>query len=94
MTTSWRRDLSVAELEEPPGPWRNPVPFLWLLIVMLLSGAVAALLTGAAEPPEDGEARARIVADADADADAGSVTAGDFEPKRLHPPPSTAPPAS
>ena len=62
----------VAELEEPE-PWRSPVPFLWLAIAVLVSGAVAALLSGAADPPADeGDARARIVAAA------GTATAVDF----------------
>ena len=63
----------VAELEGPgPAPWRSPIPFLWLAIAMLVTAALAALASGAADAPEDGDASARIVAAA------GSTTAVDF----------------
>ena len=71
MTPTSSAEVPVEELDEP-APWRSPVPFLWLAVAMLVTAAVAALLTGAADPPTDGEARTRIVAAA------GSATAGDF----------------
>ena len=51
-------DVPVAELEDP-APWRSPVPFLWLAIAMLLMTAVAVLVTGAADRPEEQGAPAR-----------------------------------
>ena len=63
--------VEVAELTEPE-PWRSPVPFLWLAIVMLVTGAGWALATGAADAPDEEDARARIVAAA------GAADEGDF----------------
>lgn len=57
--------LPVAELEAA-SPARSPIPFLWLAVVMLVTGALAALFSGAADDEPDAPPEARLAAAADA----------------------------